>query len=507
MSLDPISLQVLVGSLRAACEEMGAVLIQASHSANIKERHDCSTALFDAAGELVMQAEHIPVHLGSMPDAVAAVIGRDLRPGVSWILNDPFRGGTHLPDITLITPVFAESAVIGFAAARAHHADVGGPTPGGRPADSTRLDEEGVVIAPTPADEETLRALAAQMRNPSQRLADLRAQRAANRVGETRLNELAERLGAEALADGMAEILAYSERRTRAALTELPDGTYGATDVLEDDGRGEVRDLSLRLSATVSGKDLLLDFGGTDPQSPGNLNCPLPVTRSAALFAVRVLTDPDAPPSAGAYRPVEIRAPEGCLLNARPPAAVAAGNVETSSRVADLVLAALGQARGGPAQGQGTMNNLTLSAEGFTYYETIGGGQGGCPDADGPSAIHVAMSNTLNTPVEALESEFPLRVRALALRRGSGGAGSAHPGGDGIVREIEALEPMRFTLITERRRHPPRGRDGGRDGSPGRNLLNGRELPSKCEGRLEPGDRLRIETPGGGGWGSAETED
>ncbi len=507
MSLDPISLQVLVGSLHAACEEMGAVLIQASHSANIKERRDCSTALFNAAGELVMQAEHIPVHLGSMPDAVAAVIGRDLGPGVSWILNDPFRGGTHLPDITLITPVFSKGALIGFAAARAHHADVGGPTPGGMPADSTRLEEEGVVISPTPADEETLRALAEQMRNPSQRLADLRAQQAANRVGETRLTELAVRLGAKALADGLAEILAYSERRTRAALAELPDCTYEASDVLEDDGRGEARDLSLRLSATVSGEELLLDFSGTDPQSPGNLNCPLPVTRSAALFAVRVLTDPDAPPSAGAYRPVEVRAPEGCLLNARSPAAVAAGNVETSSRVADLVLAALGQARGGPAQGQGTMNNLTLSAEGFTYYETIGGGQGGCPDADGPSAVHVAMSNTLNTPVEALESEFPLRVRALELRRGSGGAGSEHPGGEGIVREIEALAPMRFTLITERRRRPPRGREGGRDGSPGRNLLNGRELPSKCEGRLEAGDRLRIETPGGGGWGNAKAED
>ncbi len=295
MSLDPISLQVLIGSLHAACEEMGAVLIRASHSANIKERRDCSTALFDAAGELVMQAEHIPVHLGSMPDAVAAVIGLELRPGVSWILNDPFRGGTHLPDITLISPVFAGDALIGFAAARAHHADVGGPTPGGMPADSTELSEEGVVIAPTEADEETLMALASQMRNPSQRLADLRAQRAANRVGETRLGELAESLGAEALAEGTREILAYSERRTRAALAELPDGTYDAADVLEDDARGEARDLSLRLRATVSGEELLLDFEGTDPQSAGNLNCPLPVTRSAALFAVRVLTDPDAP--------------------------------------------------------------------------------------------------------------------------------------------------------------------------------------------------------------------
>jgi N-methylhydantoinase B len=506
MSLDPISLQVLIGSLHSACEEMGAVLIRASHSANIKERRDCSTALFDASGELVMQAEHIPVHLGSMPDAVAAVIDLDLRPGGSWILNDPYRGGTHLPDITLITPVFAEGELIGFAAARAHHADVGGPTPGGMPADSTELSEEGVVISPTPADEEVLEDLASQMRNPGQRIADLRAQMAANRVGETRLTELVGKLGAKTLERGMAEILAYSERRTRAALAELPDGAFEATDVLEDDARSEARDVCLRLKATVSGERLLLDFARTDPQTEGNLNCPLPVTRSAALFAVRVLTDPDAPPSAGAYRPVEIRAPSGCLLNARPPAAVAAGNVETSSRVADLVLAALGQARGGPAQGQGTMNNLTLSGEGFTYYETIGGGQGGCPDGDGPSAIHVAMSNTLNTPVEALESEFPIRVRELSLRRGSGGAGD-HPGGDGIVREIEALEPMHYTLITERRRRPPRGRDGGSDGSPGRNLLNGHELPSKCEGKLEPGDRLRIETPGGGGYGRNEVGD
>ncbi len=506
MSLDPITLQVLIGSLHAACEEMGAVLIRASHSANIKERRDCSTALFDAAGEMIMQAEHIPVHLGSMPEAVGAVIGLDQSPGASWILNDPYRGGTHLPDITLIAPVFAGSRLLGFAAARAHHADVGGPTPGGMPAASTELSEEGVVIPPTPADEETLAELAAQMRDPGQRLADLRAQRAANRVGETRLAELAEKLGLETLEEGMTEILAYSERRTRAALDELPDGTYEAEDVLEDDARGEPRDLSLKLRATISGEQLRLDFAGTDAQSAGNLNCPLSVTRSAALFAVRVLTDPDAPPSAGAYRPVEIDAPEGCLLNARPPAAVAAGNVETSSRVADLVLAALGEARGGPAQGQGTMNNLTLSADDFTYYETMGGGQGGCPDARGPSAIHVAMSNTLNTPVEALESEFPLRVRELGLRHGSGGDGE-HPGGEGIVREIEALEPVRLTLITERRRHPPRGRRGGGDGSPGRNLLNGRELPSKCEADLAPGDRLRIETPGGGGWGREEAKD
>jgi N-methylhydantoinase B len=496
--MDPIALQVLVGGLRAACDEMGAALIRSAYSANIKERHDCSTALFDPAGELVMQAEHIPVHLGSMPDAVAAVLGEEQRPGQSWILNDPYRGGTHLPDITLISPVFAGGGLLGFVASRAHHADVGGPTPGSMPAFSRTLDEEGVVIPPTRADTETLERLAGQMRAPRQRLADLRAQEAANRIGETRLRELHERLGAATLHEGMAEILAYGERRTRAALTELPDGTYQAEDVLEADWDGSERDLVLRLEATIAGDSLRLDFSGSEEQVEGNLNCPLSVTKSAAFFAVRVLTDPDAPPSAGAHRPIEVLAPEGSLLNARFPAAVVAGNVETSSRVADLVIAALAGARPAPAQGQGTMNNLTLANDEFTYYETIGGGQGACPDADGPSAIHVAMSNTLNTPTEALEAEFPLRVRELSLRRGSGGAGE-HRGGEGIVREIEALAPMRFTLLSERRRHPPRGRDGGEDGTPGANLLNGAPLPSKAAGDLRPGDRLRIETPGGGG--------
>ena len=498
MSVDPVTLQVMLGGLRAACEEMGATLIRSAYSANIKERHDCSTALFDARGELVMQAEHIPVHLGSMPDAVAAVLGEDHRPGDAWILNDPYRGGTHLPDVTLISPVFHEGERLGFAACRAHHADIGGPTPGGMPADSRTLEEEGIVIPPTRVEDGGLERLARRMRSPDQRLADLRAQASANRVGAERLAELAARHGPDRLRAGMDEILAYAERRTRVALEALPDGTYEAEDVLEDDAGGEPRDAVLRLAATIRGDRLTLDFAGTDPQVEGNLNCPLSVTRSAAFFAVRALTDPDAPPSAGAHRPIEVLAPEGCLLNARFPAAVAAGNVETSSRVADLTIAALGGARPVPAQGQGTMNNLTLSNERFTYYETIGGGQGACPEADGPSAIHVAMSNTLNTPVEALESEFPLRVTELAVRRGSGGAG-ARRGGEGITREIEALEPMRYTLIGERRRHAPRGRGGGADGAPGRNLLDGEPLPSKAAGELRPGDRLRIETPGGGG--------
>ncbi len=489
--IDPIQLQVLTGALRAICEEMGAVLIRSAHSANIKERRDASTALFDAHGEMIMQAEHIPVHLGAMPAAVAAVLDEDHAPERSWILNDPYRGGTHLPDITVIAPVFVGEELIAFAASRAHHADVGGPTPGSMPADSRTLADEGVVIAPRILDARAIDELSGQMRQPAQRRADLRAQLAAGRVGARRLQELRERVGREMLAAAFSEVLDYAERRTRACLLELDDGTREARDLLE----AKEGDLEVVLRATVAGDRLALDFTGTADQYDGNLNCPLAVTRSACYFAIRVLTDPDIPPSAGAYRPIEVIAPEGSLLNARSPAAVAGGNVETSSRVADVVLAAFGR-----ALGQGTMNNLTLGNEDVVYYETIGGGQGACPDAPGPSGVHVAMSNTLNTPVEALELEFPLRVTEYSLRRGSGGDG-AFGGGDGVVREIEALEPLSYSLITERRRHAPRGARGGADGAPGRNQLDGEELPPKAIGELKNGQHLRIETPGGGGYG------
>jgi N-methylhydantoinase B len=493
--IDPVDLQVLTGALKAICEEMGAVLVRSAHSANIKERRDASTALFNPAGEMVMQAEHIPVHLGAMPAAVAAVLGEDHAPERAWILNDPYAGGTHLPDITVILPVFAgedQGELIAFAASRAHHADVGGPTPGSMPADSRTLDDEGVVISPRVLDERAIDELSGQMRQPAQRRADLRAQLAAGAAGARRLKELHERAGAETLREAFDAVLDYAERRTRACIRALGDGTRRATDVLEtEDG-----DVEITLSATITGDEITLDFDGSAPQHAGNLNCPLAVTRSACYFAIRVLTDPDIPPSAGAYRPVDVRAPEGSLLNARAPAAVAAGNVETSSRVADVVLRAFGR-----ALGQGTMNNLTLGSEELAYYETIGGGQGACPDADGPSGVHVAMSNTLNTPVEALELEFPLRVSRYELRRGSGGEGR-YRGGDGVVRELEALAPLRYSLITERRRHAPPGADGGAPGKPGRNLLDGEELPAKVVGPLAPGQRLRIETPGGGGHGT-----
>jgi N-methylhydantoinase B len=510
-ALDPIELQVVVGALRAACEEMGVALIQAAYSSNIKERHDASTGLFDADGQMIMQAEHIPVHLGSMPASVAAVLGERHAPGVSWILNDPFRGGTHLPDITVITPVFAGAGrtLIGFAASRAHHADVGGRVPGSMPADSRTLAEEGVVISPRPLDEAAIEQLVARMRQPEQRRADLRAQLAANRVGAARLGALAERLGPARLREASDAVLDYAERRTRACIAALPDRDVHVKDVLE----GRDGDLPLRLHASVEGERLILDFAGSAPQHDGNLNCPLAVTRSACYFAVRVLTDPDIPPSAGAYRPIEVRAPLGSLLNARPGAAVAAGNVETSSRVADLVLGAFGR-----ALGQGTMNNLTLGADGssspgadggersgagrgsFTYYETLGGGQGACAEADGPSGVHVAMSNTLNTPIEALEREFPLRVVQYAIRRGSGGAGRTR-GGDGVIRELQALREMSFSLIGERRRHAPPGAEGGEPGARGRDELDGEPLPGKVTGTLRAGQRLRIETPGGGGFG------
>jgi N-methylhydantoinase B len=547
MTLDAIELQVIVGALRAACEEMGATLVRSAHSPNIKERRDASTALFDAAGEMVMQAEHIPVHLGSMPAAVQAVLGYEQREGVSWVLNDPFAGGTHLPDITVVTPVFApaderaraqkrdppqvsepaqkheQPALIGFAASRAHHADVGGRVPGSMPADSRTLAEEGVIISPRPLTGEAIEELVAQMRNPQERRADLRAQLAANRTGARRLGELATRIGAERLRLAMAEVLDYAERRTRACIAALPDGVHEARDILE----AAEGDLRLRLRAVVRGECLLLDFSGSAPRHEGNLNCPLAVTLSACWFAVRVLTDPDIPPSAGAYRPVEVVVPEGTLLNAcrseipsisdrpsagEPAPAVAAGNVETSSRVADLVLRAFGR-----ALGQGTMNNLTLGNESFAYYETLGGGQGACPDSDGPSGVHVAMSNTLNTPVEALERELPLRVVEYALRRGSGGDG-AHRGGDGVVRELQALSEMTYSLIAERRRHPPPGAAGGKPGACGRDAViaadtakgapgghtaggETKRLPGKAIGTLRPGERLRIETPGGGGHG------
>jgi N-methylhydantoinase B len=441
---------------------------------------------------MVAQAEHIPVHLGAMPEAVAAVMACEPRQGDVWILNDPYTGGTHLPDLTTVT-----RTSLGFAVTRAHHVDVGGPEPGSLPPWSRTLADEGVVIPPTRIDDATLDALVARMRNPEERRGDLRAQLAAHRVAEARIEELCRRRGRERVTAAMAELVDYSERVVRAAIRRMPDGRYEAEDALETaDGL-----LPIRASVVIDGDEVRIDFSGTAPQHDGNLNCPLSVTRSACYFVVRALTDPDVPASAGAFAPVAVTAPTGCLVNARPPAAVAAGNTETSSRITDVVMAAFGGAVPVPAQGQGTMNNVVLGDERFAYYETIGGGQGACPDADGPSAVHVAMSNARNTPVEALERAYPFRVERYALRPGSGGAG-AHRGGDGVVRELRALAPLRLSVLAQRRLLAPRGASGGSDGLPGRTLVNGVEQPPFVSLDLSPGDLVRIETPGGGGYGA-----
>ena len=488
-----VELQVVGAALRAVAEEMGAVLVRSAFSPNVKERRDCSTALFDEAGEMVAQAEHIPVHLGAMPHAVAAVLAHDPAPGETWILNDPYAGGTHLPDVTLVS-----RTPLGFAATRAHHADVGGSEPGSLAPGARTLDEEGVVIPPTRLDALTLDELVSRMRNPDERRGDLRAQLGAQRLAERRVGELAERYGATRLAEAMAELIAYSERRVRAAIRGLPDGRYASHDVLEAT-EGE---LELCATVTIRGDEVEIDFTGTAAQHFGNLNCPLAVTESACALVLRVLTDPNVPASAGALAPLRVIAPAGCLVNARPPAAVAAGNMETSSRIADVVFSAFGHAVPVPAQGQGTMNNVVLGNDAFTYYETIGGGQGACPDAPGPSGVHVAMSNTLNTPIEALELALPLRVERYALRLGSGGDG-AHRGGDGVVRELRVLEPCRLSLLTQRRARGPRGAAGGGQGAPGRNLVNGEDLSASASRDLAAGDIVRLETPGGGGYGSA----
>jgi N-methylhydantoinase B len=484
-----IELQVLGSSLRSIAEEMGAVLIRSAFSANIKERRDCSTALFDARGRMIVQAEHIPVHLGAMPAAVAAVMRNDPAPDDVFILNDPYTGGTHLPDITLVS-----RTALGFAASRAHHADVGGDEPGSMAATSRTLAEEGVVIPPTRLDDATLEGLVAQMRNPEERRGDLRAQLAAQSLAARRIDAICTRRGRDRVAAAMNELYDYSERLLRVGIAAMPDGTYEASDFLDEGTK-------INVTLHIAGDSIELDFAGTDPQQQdGNLNCPIAVTRSACYFVVRCLAAPDVPASGGAFAPVTVRAPEGCLVNARPPAAVAGGNVETSSRIVDAVFAAFGLAMPVPAQGQGTMNNVTLGNERFTYYETIGGGQGACPDADGPSAVHVTMSNTLTTPVEALELSYPLRVERYALRLRSGGGG-AHRGGDGVVRELRALEDCRLSILSERRALAPRGAAGGEDGAPGHNQLNGRELPAKVTTDLHAGDVLTIETPGGGGHG------
>jgi N-methylhydantoinase B len=499
MRLDPVTLSVLASALSGIAEEAGALLIRGAYSSNIKERRDCSAALFDAQGRMVAQAEHIPVHLGAMPEAVAAVIEREPEPGDVWILNDPYRGGTHLPDVTLVSPIDIEGDILGYAVTRAHHSDVGGMRPGSMPADSRDIWQEGIVIPPLRLGDDVLELILANVRTPDIRRGDLRAQTAANHLAGRRLQELVERRGRDTIEQAFEEVIAYAERRTREALGEVADGTYEAQRALEGDGVSD-EDVRIAVAVTVDGDELRIDFAGTDDQVAGNVNCPLSVTRSGCYFALRALLPSDVPANAGTYAALSIEAPEGSVVNARTPAAVVAGNVETSQAIADAVLAALAQAVDLPAQGQGTMNNLIIGGRGWTYYETIGGGQGASADGDGPSGVHVGMSNTLNTPIEALELEYPMRVERYELRDGSGGDGE-HRGGDGVERAVRVLESATLNLLTDRRRHAPAGAKGGDAGACGENLLNDEELPPKAARELAEGDVVTVRTPGGGGYG------
>lgn len=500
MSLDPITLSVLRSALAGIADEMGTVLVRSAYSSNIKERRDCSAALFDVAGRLVAQAEHIPVHLGAMPESVAAVMARGPRPDDVWVLNDPYAGGTHLPDITMVSPVAVDGEIVGYAVTRAHHSDVGGMAPGSMPADSQELWQEGLVIPAVRLTDDVLDLVCANSRTPRLRRGDFRAQAAANLLGARRVAELAARRGLSVVLQGFSDVLAYAERRSREALRALPDGRYEARTELEGDGVVDV-DIPIVVAVTVDGDEMHVDFTGTAAAVAGNVNCPLAVTRSACYFALRVLLPEDVPANAGTYVPLRVTAPEGSLVNARPPHAVVAGNVETSQRIADAVLAALSSVADVPAAGQGTMNNLVIGGAGWTYYETIAGGQGASARGDGPSGVHVGMTNTLNTPVEALELEYPMRVERYELVDGSGGAG-AHRGGDGVVRAVRVLEEASVSLLTDRRRHPPPGAAGGAPGALGRNLLNEEELAPKVRRQLAAGDIVTVVTPGGGGWGS-----
>lgn len=508
MTLDAIGLEVMAHAFAGIAEEMGGVLVASALSPNVRERRDSSAALFDVRGELVAQAAHIPVHLGAMPEAVAAVRDLDPGPGETYVLNDPYTGGTHLPDITMVHAVTVGEEVGAYTVVRAHHSDVGGSRPGSMPPHSREVFEEGLVLPPVRwarggvVERDVERLLLANVRTPHMRRGDLAAQLAACERGGARYRELVAQRSRAFVEAAAHDLLDYGERRTRASLaSRLRPGRYAAEDYLDGDGVTD-REVTIRVALEITAGGLTVDFAGSDQAVRGNVNCPLAVTRSAVLFVVRCLVDDDIPTNGGLHRPVTVMAPEGSVVHAPWPRAVAAGNVETSQRIADILLLALAEAAEVPAQGQGTMNNVVLGGDGWTYYETLGGGQGASPRGPGPSGVHVGMSNTRNTPVEVFELEHPLRIVEYALRRGSGGAGR-YCGGDGVVRAYEALEEVEVSLITERRRHAPRGAAGGAPGRTGCNRLGGRTLGGRAAVTMRRGDVLRIETPGGGGWGEA----
>jgi N-methylhydantoinase B len=510
--MDPIQLSIFSSRISALCDEMGAVLRCAAFSPNIKDRLDYSCALFDGDGRLCAQAAHIPVHLGSMAYAMAGLVkAHDWQAGDMLVVNDPYNGGTHLPDITLVAPVFLGARCLGFVANRAHHADIGADSPGSMPM-CNRLEEEGLLIPPTllvsghELSRPALEVIVAATQNRAITEGDFSAQISANRSGVQRVLALVDEIGVDRYLKGLVEINAYGERMARKAIAGLPDGNYSFDDYMDDDGQGN-QDIRLHASVMISGERVSVDFSGTADQVGGNINCPLSVAAAAVFYVFRCLMDERTPACAGSFNCIELSAPEGCLVNAHAPAAVAAGNVETSSRIVDLMMGALAKAvpEQLAAASQGSMNNLAMGARseegGWDYYETLGGGMGAGALGGGLHAVQTHMTNTLNTPIEVLEAAYPLRIVQYAVRRGSGGAGR-RAGGDGLVRSYRFLAPAQVTLLTERRRHRPWGVSGGQSGQPGENRLNGKLLPAKATLCVSAGDELEVRTPGGGGYAS-----
>lgn len=515
---DPLSLSVMSNAVAMIAEEMGTVLERGALSPNIRERRDASSAIFDARGRMVAQAAHIPVHLGAMPESVRAVIARKPAPGDVFLLNSPFDGGSHLPDLTMVEAISGVPAgggqrgarrarIVGYAAVRAHHADVGGMSPGSMPQGATELVQEGLHLPPVrlaphgSIDEALLELILANVRTPAERRGDLEAQRGACAAGANGWRALVEREGTAHMHAVTDALLAYTERCARARLREIGDVEGRADDILEGDGMTDTP-VPFAVHLRVRRGTLTLDFTGTSPRVRGNVNTVKAVVRAAATFVLRSLLDDDVPTNEGISRPITIATPDDCVLDARWPSAVAAGNVETSQRVTDLLFAAFADAGVPvPAQGQGTMNNITFGGSGWTFYETLGGGQGASARGPGPSAVHVGMSNTRNTPIESLERAYPIEIETYAVRRSSGGAGK-HRGGDGVVRAYRVLAPCVVTIVSERRARAPRGAMGGGNAATGVNRLNGTPLPAKCRIELAAGDVVTIETPGGGGWGA-----
>jgi N-methylhydantoinase B len=514
-------LEIFKNIFHSVAEEMGAALRRSAFSPNIKERRDYSCAVYDANGEVLAMGDHMPVHLGSMPASVAAArASLPFEPGDIALLNDPFAGGTHLPDLTLVMPVFLahKAAPQFFVASRAHHADIGGALAGSM-GPAREIFQEGVRIPPVKIFrngkfcQDVMNLLLANVRTPHERQGDLAAQIASCRLGERRLREVAEKYGRQEVARYAGHLLDYSEKMMRSVIAALPSGIYRAEDSLDGDGISD-EPLRIRASIRIHADLAVVDFTGSAPQCAGNVNAVRAITVSAVYYVFRCLVPEQVPATSGLLRPISLIAPGGTIVNAVPPAAVAGGNVETSQRIVDTLLRALAKAVPGkiPAASQGTMNNLTFGGlnpfrnrAAFTYYETIAGGCGGSSASDGPSASHSHMTNSWNTPTEVLEETYPVRVKRYAIRRGSGGRGTQR-GGDGIIREIEFLSPVDVGLLTDRRTTSPYGLAGGRDGKKGRNTLarNGKSkmLAAKCSFTVRAGDVLRIETPGGGAWGS-----